>query len=85
MQDYPHYKYRPRRKKKDKAGTNPPKLNEGDGLSKRQPQPPEPAYLQRVAVAAAAAAAAAASSKDSSEETDQQRLIRFNTIKRHFL
>ena len=80
MQDYPHYKYRPRRKKKDKAGTSQPKVIEGDGQSKRHPQPPEPAYLQRVAVAAAAAAAAAASSKDSIEETDQQRLIRFKQL-----
>ena len=80
MQDYPHYKYRPRRKKKDKTGTNQPKGSEGtslEGQSKRQSQPPEPAYLQRVATAAAVAAAAN-SSKDGGEESNQQRLIRFN-------
>ena len=44
MQDYPHYKYRPRRKKKD--GTKPPGVK-GDEAVKR-PQPPEPAYLQKV-------------------------------------
>lgn len=47
MQDYPHYKYRPRRKKKD--GNKPAGKGEGgsEGQLKR-PQPPEPAYLQRV-------------------------------------
>ena len=81
MQDYPHYKYRPRRKKKDKSGANQIKGNDGDVSSKRPPQPPEPAYLQRVAVAAAAVAAATASSKDNSEENDPQRLIRLKIIK----
>ena len=80
MQDYPHYKYRPRRKKKDKAGgTNQQKGNEVNNLeggpSKRQPQQPEPAYLQRVA---AVAAVTAAVSKESVEDSDshQQRLIK---------